>query len=733
MRINQFENAYGICKLDLSECKNKLDNVVIYASNGVFKTSFARALDQLRQGEAKRVKDRLTDKKFNCEIEHEGHQYTEKDQFENVIVYSPELYENKNLIEGNYINKLVVLDKQKEELFEINKSVQAIESQIKDFLQNELKLKPNEVFEVIESQLGSQFDNRFDCLIYLYEYLIEHEQHLEYDISFINRKNFSQKSYEKAIDDEFKDLAKAYSSVVNQKFEELFDQNFNITNADDFLTTLKETQFLSEHRKIKVGDDKEFKDYNEFEGYVEEVKAKVYQDEEVVKAFEKLEKKLNQTASSHDIREIVKKGNERQIEILSLGRNHLYLIMYGQSIGLENIKETLSNLKKIKNEATMIFNHAKDQKTHFEHALSIYEERFDPSFHIRIDNHIGSFLGMETPEFVFEYKYPKNQEVPQHSEKEIKSMLSSGERTTLDILRFIVEYESKKASKPVIIIDDIVETFDYANRSGMLAYIDDIKNQGSNLIILTHNFDFFRLVSSRIDGMNKAIATKDENNVVNISKFDGPIFLKDFVKNAENSYDAIALIPLAREITVLKNDQNSHEYRKFFNNLLHIKKEGKDIFMHEVIEKVAQELTKNETKMKNVFDIQELESSYYQYMLEKHCKERPQGDLLSYKMFLAIQSRLLLEDLLINGDDKMLEKISKNQTRELINERKEQNVLSDTALSLCRRVQLYSPEFIHFNAFMYEPLIDVCPKQLEKLVKDLFEIQPDEFYLKEYL
>src|SRR5690625_1288410 len=98
MRINQFENAYGICKLDLSEHKNKLENVVIYASNGVFKTSFARALDQLRQGEAERVKDRLIGEKFSCEIEHEGQQYTEKDQFENVIVYSPELYENKNLI-----------------------------------------------------------------------------------------------------------------------------------------------------------------------------------------------------------------------------------------------------------------------------------------------------------------------------------------------------------------------------------------------------------------------------------------------------------------------------------------------------------------------------------------------------------------------------------------------------------------------------------------------------------
>ena len=218
MRINQFENAYGICKLDLSEYKNKLENVVIYASNGVFKTSFARTIDQLRQGKAERVKDRLTGEKFSCEIEHEGQQYTEKDQFENVIVYSPELYENKNLIEGNYINKLVVLDKQKDELFEINKSVQAIESQIMDFFENKLKLNFIKKFKDIESLLGSQFDNKLDCLIFLYEYFIEHEQHLEYDLSFINKKNFSQQSYEKAIDDEFKDLAKAYSSVVNRKF-----------------------------------------------------------------------------------------------------------------------------------------------------------------------------------------------------------------------------------------------------------------------------------------------------------------------------------------------------------------------------------------------------------------------------------------------------------------------------------------------------------------------------------
>lgn len=42
-------------------------------------------------------------------------------QFENLIVYRPELYENKNLVDGNYIDNLVVAEKQKEDYLKLTK------------------------------------------------------------------------------------------------------------------------------------------------------------------------------------------------------------------------------------------------------------------------------------------------------------------------------------------------------------------------------------------------------------------------------------------------------------------------------------------------------------------------------------------------------------------------------------------------------------------------------------
>lgn len=54
--------------------------------------------------------------------------------------------------------------------------------------------------------------------------------------------------------------------------------------------------------------------------------------------------------------------------------------------------------------------------------------------------------------------------------------------------------------KTLFIVDDIADSFDYKNKYAIIEYLKDIgDNEIFHQIILTHNFDFHRTVSSRLD------------------------------------------------------------------------------------------------------------------------------------------------------------------------------------------------------------------------------------------
>ncbi|HOO68230.1 MAG TPA: hypothetical protein PLC53_02565 [Bacilli bacterium] len=94
MKIEEFMNAYGIKKIRI-DCNEKvLNNCAIYAPNGIFKSSFAKAIYNLSEGKGLEVEDKLTGEKFKCNIEKDGQIYNENSKLENVLVYSKEVGDN---------------------------------------------------------------------------------------------------------------------------------------------------------------------------------------------------------------------------------------------------------------------------------------------------------------------------------------------------------------------------------------------------------------------------------------------------------------------------------------------------------------------------------------------------------------------------------------------------------------------------------------------------------------
>ena len=91
---------------------------------------------------------------------------------------------------------------------------------------------------------------------------------------------------------------------------------------------------------------------------------------------------------------------------------------------------------------------------------------------------------------------------------------------------------------------------------------------------------------------------------------------------------------------------------------------------------------------------------------------------LKNKIVLSITIRLMLEDVLLrNLKISVTKYITKNQITNLI--QNQINNMNDTFKKLVEEIKVNIPEFIHLNAFMYEPLVDVSPYKLISLFNEL--------------
>ena len=99
------------------------------------------------------------------------------------------------------------------------------------------------------------------------------------------------------------------------------------------------------------------------------------------------------------------------------------------------------------------------------------------------------------------FKYSESGTYMDVDKTTLLKVLSNGEKRALYILNLIFEIEALiKLNKDVLlIVDDIADSFDYKNKYAIIEYLNDILKSGIfRMIILTHNFDFYRTVVNRL-------------------------------------------------------------------------------------------------------------------------------------------------------------------------------------------------------------------------------------------
>ncbi len=216
---------------------------------------------------------------------------------------------------------------------------------------------------------------------------------------------------------------------------------------------------------------------------------------------------------------------------------------------------------------------------------------------------------------------------------------------------------------------------------------------------------------------NSYMASKDQEEkiILNKGQYFEDVFNNIFIKNYKNKINFIGVIPFARNmLEYLSNEEQSN----FLTSCLHIKENTKNILIKDVHNSLLNLLPakkdielpfENEKLLDVIFsEADKLAENYVEHSID-----------LELKLLIAIACRLKAELYMsefIDVNERI--KVKKDQTQEFYKLCITKGV-DLNALKVLNRVNLITPEHIHLNSFMFEPLVDMSIKHLIDLYNDI--------------
>lgn len=514
-KINvELENCYGI-KL-FRHTFDFTDNSVyaVYAPNGVMKTSLAKTFTDLSQGELS--KDIIfPNRKTVRNITDENGKRIEK---ENIFVIEPynESFDSSKAntllvnaqLKTKYTEIIESIEKKKEKLVQGLKSLSGLRKKTestfavdftfseKKFYQSTIRIKQ----EVKEDDLSN-----LDSLVYnkIFNEKVE---------KFLKQPNIREKL--KSYVDKYNELIK--SSKYFRKG--IFSHN----NATTIAKNLKDNGFFQANHSINLwggGTKQEITTMLDLEALIKEEKESILNNETLQGAFNEIDSELNKNKDLKAFRTYLLENTVLLTELdnIPLLKQKLWISYTQSNIDLYN--DLIQEYEKGKNEIEKIIKKAKEEETTWRKVVNIFNYRFSVPFKINVENQENVILNSEAPKITFEFEDTKGR-VP-IDKTELQSALSGGELRALYILNVIFEVEARKSTltDTIFIVDDIADSFDYKNKYAIIEYLNDMSKEPYFFqIILSHNFDFFRTISGRLQLARKCklntIKTPDEVKLI---------------------------------------------------------------------------------------------------------------------------------------------------------------------------------------------------------------------------
>jgi hypothetical protein len=304
-------------------------------------------------------------------------------------------------------------------------------------------------------------------------------------------------------------------------------------------------------------------------------------------------------------------------------------------------------------------------------------------------------------------------------------VLSTGERKALYVLNVIFEIQRRNKAKQetLVVVDDIADSFDYQNKYAIIQYLKDISEDGLfKLIIMTHNFDFFRTLEGRFVRYPNCLMASKNDEGISLAQAVGirNVFANDWKENFfTDSKKKIASVCFLRNLIEMTTGEADQNYSTL-TSMLHWKKDSATLMVSH-LDAVFNYVCKtkrssdNGAKFVHVLITEEADA----------CLTAASGLHLKNKIVLAVATRLTAERFMISKimDDQFVANIPANQTQALIGKYKQKFPKEEEAIKCLDRVALRTPENIHVNSFMYEPIVDMSDEHLKRLYRDVKKLR----------
>lgn len=732
----KFENCYGIKKLedefDFSKCKT----IAIYAANGIMKTSFAKTFKDisLKNKPCDQIDESLTPV-FDVLCE-DGTPL----QPESICVIEP--YNDKAFNSEEKVLTLLADEETRKEYLAIYKEIDAqkkatlsglkkltgsgnYEAEINDAFSHLKKKNIFEIFETILPDIKSakelpdfKYNDVFDPKNEVRDFLRENFQLLQ---------NYIEKYEELVSGSEF--------------FGKNAENIFGTSEANSLNSSLEGDEYFTTGHKLLLKKHGEIQKAEDFSRLLKEEVERIFNDEKLRELFHEIEKKLDKTKALRAFKKVVTQKKNQHILVKLVNYDEFKReVWFGFLKQISPNIETLVDLYKSKEkDLEAIIQKAKDSQSAWEAAITEFENRFTSvPFTVFINNKADAILNNQTPAIDFSF-----QGKPVERKTMVDNILSQGERRAFYLLNVIFEIKSRQLQnkKTVFIVDDIADSFDYKNKYAIIEYLNDLnKSNDFYSIILTHNFDFYRTITSRLglarDCKKHAIKTLDGVELIK-EVYQKPPFITwmNCLKNGQyhdknfTADDAkkhiLALIPFVRNLIeygrgALSSTTHGDDFETL-TSLLHFKSNTENISFSDL------KLIFKEHIDKDDFDVSIIDSDIvYNHILAVASAIQDNEFNLENKIILAMAIRHKAEEYMLS---KITNKspISGNQTRELFDRYKDDTVNDvslKSALITLERVNIMTPENIHLNSFMYEPILDMGIHELKGLYTDVSALLP---------
>lgn len=694
----KLEYCHGINKFNYNFDLNS--DHLIYAPNGTMKTSFSKTLMEYKEGiDSSDVYFPNRTSIRNINIEDDNQLDTNS-----LVVIGSDDYE----IANEKMTSLLVnpsLKKEYDQVYSsLEKSYKDINKKIKSLSGIELQtvlfdLKISNLNDIPTDFLNPDNAN-------------EKFKDIKYNKLFTddNLKILEQKEVVESVDNYIKtcnDMIKSNDIFVKDVFE-LYNLKTVIKNLDS--NNYFEPGHLLKFKSIK--DNEKYYDYDKksIKDLIDNLEEQLNKDENIKKANEVLTGKIK----SQELNILLSK-NQWIIPMIkdlnTLKKNYWHYILSTSDIKIA-IEDYINNYSTNKETIKEIINKTNDLENYkkWNNAINEFNNKFiNMPFELEVKNISDVILKNSACSLI--YKFKDNDDINDNVDKNLlKDNLSKGERKAFNILNLIFEIQYRKENniETIFILDDIADSFDYKNKYAIIETLKELNdNKLFHLIILTHNFDFYRACANRLSIKTLSVFRDSEINLIDFH-FKRNVFTS-FKERIDDSKFFIASIPFVRNIIEMTAGNNDNDYL-LITSCMHYKKNTESITISQINDIFKSHINANS----NVVD------SKYMDLLFNAADVIRKGTTeieLHNKLILSIAIRLLFEKKLFTkfNDWNIVDGFTGNQTYKLIDYCVNNNLLTDEEKIISEKVRIMVSENIHVNAFMYEPIIDMSDDELINL------------------